>query len=412
MLSDALIEVAQVFPDLTKLILSLLGSYVFSFVYYWKLSNVRTKWVKNLYIVVFGNVFLFMAFSVVDVALFYVPLVFTFIFTKSFYNKRWVSISNFVITITFISCCHLYAKLVTNRGIDRYVYDITDPLMMLIIKLTSFCFDVQESLGLKFSGPSKIDKAEPSRRTKVNNKAAFRQASSNLESLKDYPNFLEFLGYCLLVPGIFTLPSISFSKYQSFIGGSLSAATGAQSNHATRARIKRIMYLFLSALFYTVIYFSVLTYMPLEYTLESDFKSKPLMYRLLYAHLWSGMFRIEYYAAWMIAEGSYVALGMGFRQDKDGKPHWDQLENVNPLRSERFTDFRTYINEWNVSTHRWLRDYVYRRIITYYGGAIDSDFAAIATYMISATWHGFYPGYFIMFSGWAWMTVISRSTII
>lgn len=409
MLFEGLIKAAQVLPDLTKLAICLLVSYFFSFFYYWKLSKVQSEWIKNLYIVSFANVFLFVAFSVTDIAQFYVPLIFTFTFVKLFRGKRCMPIINFVVTMTFLLCSHFYAKFVTNSGSDRYVYDITTPLMALIIKLTSFAFDMQDALACNSSCSSKARKTGPSKATEAN-RILDQQTQNKFKTLRHYPSFLSFLGYCLLFPGIFTFPTISFYKHQSFINGSLNVTTTAtQSKDSSKARVKRIIYLFSSALFYLAVYSLVMVVAPLKYVMEAEFMSRPLLYRLLYVHLWSAMFRIQSYSAWMATEGSYVALGLGFRLDKDsGKPLWDELENINPLRTETFTDFRLYINEWNVSTQRWLREYVYQRIQNHYGERIGDDMKILVTYVVSGIWHGFHSGHQVMFIGWAWMTIIFR----
>ena len=53
---------------------------------------------------------------------------------------------------------------------------------------------------------------------------------------------------------------------------------------------------------------------------------------------------------------------------------------------------------WNQKTQTWLERYTYNRT----GGSL------LATYFVSAFWHGFYPGYYIFFIGFAIGTMAQR----
>lgn len=54
---------------------------------------------------------------------------------------------------------------------------------------------------------------------------------------------------------------------------------------------------------------------------------------------------------------------------------------------------RERIPFWNTSTARWLRNCYYEQIQYYLG----KKMASLATFMISAFWHGTYPSYYISF---------------
>lgn len=56
-----------------------------------------------------------------------------------------------------------------------------------------------------------------------------------------------------------------------------------------------------------------------------------------------------------------------------------------------------------MSAHNWLKYYVYLRQLPN-GQKGSMNFASsLLTFMMSAIWHGFYPGYYIFFSGAALM---------
>ena len=56
---------------------------------------------------------------------------------------------------------------------------------------------------------------------------------------------------------------------------------------------------------------------------------------------------------------------------------------------------RELMQNWNMGVQRWLRDYVYMRQVRPDGRPLW--YANIMTYMVSAMWHGFYPGYYLTF---------------
>lgn len=74
----------------------------------------------------------------------------------------------------------------------------------------------------------------------------------------------------------------------------------------------------------------------------------------------------------------------------------------------RKTETSIYIKDcftnWNMSVHLWLKNYVFFRI---YNSQKQSDsktpkllktfLPILCTFIASAIWHGFYPGYFMFF---------------
>lgn len=68
---------------------------------------------------------------------------------------------------------------------------------------------------------------------------------------------------------------------------------------------------------------------------------------------------------------------------------------------ESTCDFRTIIAEWNVSTNQWLNTFIYQRL----GRTFTAN---LTTYLVSAFWHGFYPGYYITFVSGALYTALTR----
>jgi lysophospholipid acyltransferase len=322
---------------------------------------------------------------------------------------------NFIVVLALLSVAHFYRQF-SKVNIDKYTVEITGPLMMLTIKLTSFAFDIHDAaiwLVRKPIEPSitKINSPEEVPGSERISKFPLVDLATKNQILKRYPSFLEFLGYALLFPGLLTGPVVSFYEYRTFINGSYYTGVDV-TEEALPGRKRRALYLFTVAVLFLAIYVGLQDVFPVAHVLDPDFLSHSLLYRLFYVHSASFVSRSKYYFAWMISEGSYVIIGLGFRLSTSRKPLWDRLENVNPLRIETSSDFKVLVAQWNVCTNQWLNSYVYRRIQNYYGKGSSSARASLATYVVSAFWHGFYPGYYFMFVSSAWLTVASRSMFI
>ncbi|KAJ7361792.1 Lysophospholipid acyltransferase 1 [Desmophyllum pertusum] len=81
--------------------------------------------------------------------------------------------------------------------------------------------------------------------------------------------------------------------------------------------------------------------------------------------------------------------GLGFNgYDENGKAKWDRVTNVNILKMEFATSMKMACDNWNISTALWLRRTVYER---------SSRHRTVAVFITSSLWHGFYPGYYMMF---------------
>lgn len=64
-------------------------------------------------------------------------------------------------------------------------------------------------------------------------------------------------------------------------------------------------------------------------------------------------------------------------------------------------------NNWNIPTNLWLKRYVYTRVRE---GRKPTDRNVLAVSVVSATWHGFYPGYYMFFLTLSLSVFAGRST--
>lgn len=121
-----------------------------------------------------------------------------------------------------------------------------------------------------------------------------------------------------------------------------------------------------------------------------------------YCYQWVALFfcRQKYYFAWKNAEGANNIWFAGYEgRDEDAKIiGWDHANNVDIVAFETAPNIKICSAAWNKKTSNWLTRYVYMRT----GGSL------IATYSMSAFWHGFYPGYYMFFMSMPLLTACER----
>jgi lysophospholipid acyltransferase len=107
--------------------------------------------------------------------------------------------------------------------------------------------------------------------------------------------------------------------------------------------------------------------------------------------------RFLYYSTWSVADGSIIASGLGYagQDKKTGEERFNQIYNINIFEIEFGLSPQIMMQHWNHQIHLWLKHYVYNR--TLIPGKKPGLRNNMATFIISAIWHGFYPFYYVMF---------------
>lgn len=119
--------------------------------------------------------------------------------------------------------------------------------------------------------------------------------------------------------------------------------------------------------------------------------------------------RMKYYGVWYLTEGACILSGLGYKgvNQKTNKVDWNRLQNVNPWGIESAQNSRAYLENWNMNTNHWLRNYMYLRVTP--KGKKPGFRASLATFVTSAFWHGFYPGYYLTFVLAAFLQTVAKS---
>ncbi|ETE66417.1 Membrane-bound O-acyltransferase domain-containing protein 2 [Ophiophagus hannah] len=141
---------------------------------------------------------------------------------------------------------------------------------------------------------------------------------------------------------------------------------------------------------------------PVEYNIDDQFRATASFpTKIIYLYLSLMAARPKYYFAWTLAEAINNAAGFGFRgYDKNGVPHWDLISNLRILHIEFSTSFKMFLDNWNIQTALWLKRVCYERA---------SFSPTIQTFILSAIWHGVYPGYYLTFLTGVLMTLAART---
>jgi lysophospholipid acyltransferase 1/2 len=107
--------------------------------------------------------------------------------------------------------------------------------------------------------------------------------------------------------------------------------------------------------------------------------------------------RYKFYFAWKLGECSQILSGLGYDFDTH---QWNAIDNMDIVRFEFATSLKVALDAWNKRTSVWLRYIAYTRLPNW--------IRTPGTYILSAFWHGFYPGYYVCFLSAAIGTILAR----
>ncbi|XP_062934302.1 lysophospholipid acyltransferase 2 isoform X2 [Cynocephalus volans] len=293
-------------------------------------------------------------------------------------------------------CFGWYAlHFLVQSGISYYIMIIIGvenmhtPMMIITQKITSLAYEIHDGMFRK------DEELTPSQRGLA---------------VRRMPSLLEYLSYNCNFMGILAGPLYSYKDYITFIEGrsyhmTQSSENGKEEMQYERtepspniAVIQKLLVCGLSLLFHL----TVSKMLPVEYNIDEHFQataSWPTKVTYLYVSLLAA--RPKYYFAWTLADAINNAAGFGFRgYDKNGAARWDLISNLRIQKIEMSTSFKMFLDNWNVQTALWLKRVCYERA---------SFSPTIQTFILSAIWHGVYPGYYLTFLTGVLMTLAARA---
>ena len=133
---------------------------------------------------------------------------------------------------------------------------------------------------------------------------------------------------------------------------------------------------------------------------ESDtgFHNEPLWWQYVYqlVVIYSRMCNLIY--VFMQYDACLVMSGVGYRAKTEKTPEtFNAFPCVGAAKSWAAQNVFDILANWNMPTQRWLKYYVYLRLL-------DRNLprgkpqvkAYLATFAVSCLWHGFYPGFYLV----------------
>lgn len=289
----------------------------------------------------------------------------------------WVA---FIFLMGYMSVSHIYRQIVS----DPTKVDVTGAQMVLVMKLSAFCWNVYD--GTK--AESELDDYQRDR------------------ALREMPSLLDYTGFVMFFPSLFAGPAFDFADYRRWIGTTmfdLPPGTDPAKAPATRKnrRIPRsgtpAMIKMATGLAWILAFLQFSKMYSTATVLDDSYKQYGFLRRVWLLYMLGVVTRMKYYGVWALTEGSCILSGIGFKgiDPKTGRADWSRLENVRPLGVELAQNSHAYLGNWNINTNHWLRNYVYLRVTP--KGKKPGFRASMATFVTSAFWHGFYPGYYLSF---------------
>ncbi|KAJ2390296.1 Lysophospholipid acyltransferase [Coemansia sp. RSA 2611] len=285
-------------------------------------------------------------------------------------NRAYMPYAVFLAAMLHLSYSHVRRQL--NEHVSgRVELDYTGAQMVFVIKATSLAFCIH-------------DGQQPQ---------AGLSAYQRKNAISQTPDVLEYLGYVFFFPGFAVGPAFEMATYRRMVA--LDNAR-AQSQLPRRAYAKLFQGVLWMAVF--VAYGGTYTFQALSERQFYAQRSFPAI--ALHLCVAGVAARAAYYTAWKMGEGACILTGLGFDGvDKQGNALWMDIANVHVRGVELGSSLRQLIDSWNIGTNTWLRHHVYLRLASQQAAAKSraSTRATVLTFLVSAWWHGFYPGYYLTF---------------
>ncbi|KAI1002456.1 Lysophospholipid acyltransferase [Podosphaera aphanis] len=304
----------------------------------------------------------------------------TFVYLAAKYiNGAFMPWIVFVFVMAHLSISHLARQFVDDPG----VVDISGAQMILAIKLTSFAWNIADG-RLPEKCLSKFQKEK---------------------AIRKLPSILDFCGFIMFFPSLFAGPAFDYVDYKRWLDMAIfEELTEKDSSKDTLTMKTKISGNLLpatwkaaSGIFWILLFLKLSAIYYPNFLIGNTYLTYSLIRRVWVLYMLSFTSRLKYYGVWALTEAACIFSGLGYNgiDPMTGKVSWDRLRHVDPIGVETAQNTRAYLANWNINTNNWLRNYVYLRVTP--RGKKPGFGATFATFVTSAFWHGFYPGYYLTF---------------
>ncbi|KAI2612287.1 MBOAT family protein [Hypoxylon fragiforme] len=366
-------------PDELKLIFSFLISYPLAGLLK-RVPDARPQY-KNLFIISVGLFYLVGLYSLWGgVRTLIISSAGTYALTYYLRTSAYMPWIAFVFLMGHMATNQLSRQFADNPS----SVDITGAQMVLVMKLSAFAWNVADG-------------------TLPDDQLSDFQKNSRIIHL---PGLLDYMAYVLFFPSLFAGPAFDYNEYRGWIDCTMfdvPATIDPAKKPPTRKKRKiprsgtPAMWKMASGLVWIGVFLNLSKWYSPEALLVDRSPPVGFLRRILIMHMVGFTTRTKYYGVWCLTEGSCILAGLGYNgvDPVTGKVSWNRLQNINPWGVESAQNSRAYLGNWNMNTNKWLRYYIYLRVTP--RNRKPGFRASLATFVTSAFWHGFYPGYYLSF---------------
>ncbi|KAK4157882.1 MBOAT, membrane-bound O-acyltransferase family-domain-containing protein, partial [Chaetomidium leptoderma] len=366
-------------PDELKLIFSILVSYPLAGVLK-RVPDARPAY-KNLFSISISIFYLVGLFDLWDgIRTILISAGGAYAIAKFLRGSRYMPWVGFVFLMGHMSVNHI-ARQAANSPSS---VDITGAQMVLVMKLSAFCWNVADGL----LSDADLSDSQKDRR------------------LTELPSLLDYAGFVFFFPSMLVGPAFDFAEYRRWLDTTMfevPADVDPAKKPPTRRKRKiprsgtPAMVKLATSLAWVFLFLKLSEYFDHNVLLQDSYLEYGFLRRLFVLHMVGVTARTKYYGVWTMSEGACILAGLGYNgvDPLTGKVSWDRLRNIDPLGVEFAQNTRAYLEGWNINTNKWLRNYIYLRVTP--RGRKPGFRASLATFTTSAFWHGFHPGYYLAF---------------
>lgn len=125
---------------------------------------------------------------------------------------------------------------------------------------------------------------------------------------------------------------------------------------------------------------------------------------------------LRYLFAFCMMDAAVISSGLAYNgRSDDGKENFNRIQSIRIYEIETSLRIKDFLTSWNISVHLWLKNYVFLRLMRTRNMGQEGDtndkqnldkkckdnvfLPSMTTFIVSAIWHGFYPGYMVFFIG-------------
>jgi lysophospholipid acyltransferase len=284
---------------------------------------------------------------------------------------RKAALPTFAFTIIYLVAIHLRQMILDYGG---WRMDITATLMMYTCKWTAFAWCYKDG------GKDDKDLSE----------------DQKLKKITELPSFFEYVSYIFFYASAIVGPFYDYKDHVEFI-----QLTGNYQKipSCVAAGIAYMLCGFV-AMAVVVLYGARVHH---NFMVTEDFAGWPFWQKFIFYNVSMQVYRMKYYTGWLFATANVTAAGLNYDSSVTGKGYlssFKKIVSVRPVDFEFSDNIKDKLEAWNSSVQTWLKNYVYFRVTSAEEGKKNpkkATFASNVTFMLSALWHGLYPGYYMTF---------------